>query len=61
MKLISDNLKDRRPQDRSLVNTSESWEIQYWSEKFNCTVEQLKEALEAIGNSATDVEKYIKS
>lgn len=56
---MSDNLGKRRPQDATKVNVNESWELNYWSEKFGVTKERLKEAVKAVGTSADAVKKYL--
>lgn len=56
---MSDNLKNRGPQDRARVNTSEAWELSYWTKEFGVTEEQLKAALKAVGPMADDVRKQL--
>jgi hypothetical protein len=56
---MSDDLSKRRPQDATKVNVNESWELDYWSKKFDVTKERLKEAVKAVGNSASAVQKYL--
>lgn len=56
---MSDDLNKRGPQDSSRVNTSERWEVQYWTEKFGCSEEELKEAVSKVGSSAVSVEEYL--
>jgi len=46
--------------DRDLINTSENYELEYWSNKFGVSIEQLKVAVKAVGNSAAKVEQYLK-
>lgn len=46
--------------DDSRINLNESYELQYWSEKFNTTRDQLKEAIKAAGPYVKDVEAYLK-
>lgn len=57
---MSDNLKDKGPQDRSRVNVNEPWELRYWSEKFNVSHDRLKEAVKNVGVSAVKVQEYLK-
>ena len=57
---MSDNLKQRGPQDRTRINVHESWELAYWAEKFNVSHERLKKAVETVGVSAEKVEKYLE-
>lgn len=56
---MSDDLSKRRPQDASKVNVNETWELEYWSNKFGVTKERLKEAVKAVGTSAAAVQNYL--
>jgi hypothetical protein len=56
---MADDLKNRGPQDRSRINMSEDWEVQWWTQKFGVTVEQLKKAVSAVGSSAEAVAKKL--
>jgi len=46
--------------DRSRINVNEDYELQYWSEKFGVSRDELKEAVKSAGTSAKDVEDYLK-
>jgi len=46
--------------DRKRIDISEDYEVRDWSEKFNVSKERLKEAVEAVGTYADEVEKYLK-
>jgi hypothetical protein len=46
--------------DSDLINVSEDYEVQYWSKKFGVTVEKLKSAVKAVGNSARAIGKYLE-
>jgi hypothetical protein len=56
---MGDNLQNRGPQDRARVNTSESWELGYWTKEFGVTEEQLKAAVKAVGPMVVDVRKHL--
>lgn len=56
---MSDDLSKKRPQDATKVNVNESWELNYWSEKFGVTKDQLKNAVKAVGTSAAAVKKHL--
>lgn len=56
---MSDNLSKRAPQDGKFINTSESWEMDYWTSELNCTKEALEEAVKEVGNSAAAVREYL--
>ena len=44
---------------RELINTGENYEVEYWSNKFNVTPEQLKAAVKVAGNSVEQVKKQL--
>jgi predicted DNA-binding protein YlxM (UPF0122 family) len=46
--------------DRDRINTSEDYEVQYWSEKFGVSKQALKDAVKKAGPMAKDVEKVLK-
>ncbi|MER3472251.1 MAG: DUF3606 domain-containing protein [Chitinophagaceae bacterium] len=53
------NLRDNR--DRSRVSESEEYELQYLAEKLNLSTEEVRKAIEAVGNSHEKVEEYLRS
>jgi hypothetical protein len=55
-----DNKQLRQPQDSARINLNEDYEVQYWTDKFNCTREQLKNAVNAVGVMADKVEMYLR-
>lgn len=55
---MSDNLHLRKPVDSSTISLEQDHEIKYWCNKFNCTEEQLKQAVHTKGKSAKQVEEY---
>lgn len=42
------------------INVSEYYEAEYWAKKFGVTIEQLKSAIRAVGNSVNAVEQRLK-
>lgn len=46
--------------DRDRINMSEYYELEYWSNKFGVSIERLKTAVKAVGNSITAVSQYLK-
>ncbi|HEY4195536.1 MAG TPA: DUF3606 domain-containing protein [Mucilaginibacter sp.] len=42
------------------INISEYYEAEFWSKKFGVSIEQLKSAIRAVGNSVSAVEKRLK-
>ena len=47
--------------DRKLISLNEAHEVRNWTESLGCTPEQLKEAVQAVGNSADAVRAYLKT
>ena len=56
---MSDDKSKRGDADRSRINIREDHEIRYWSTKFDCTREQLVDAVESVGAIADKVELYL--
>jgi hypothetical protein len=57
---MSDDLTKKGPQDRSRINLSEPYEVQYWADKFGVSKERLSEAVHNVGHSAKAVEEEIR-
>jgi len=57
----SDDKSRREPQDRNRISLSEGYEVRYWSEKFGVTPEELRDAVQKVGNSAAAVEQELKA
>lgn len=57
---MSDNKQKTGPQDSSRINTSEDYEVRYWTEKFGVTADKLKEAVRNVGVSAKAVEDHLQ-
>ena len=55
-----DSKKDTGRPDRDRINVNEDYELQDWSDKFGVTREELKNAVQAVGTMAKDVEAYLK-
>lgn len=56
---MSDDLKNRGPQDRSRINVNEPWELRWWCSHFGVTEAQLREAVKAVGVMADAVRRYL--
>ncbi|MDW0170662.1 MAG: DUF3606 domain-containing protein [Nitrososphaeraceae archaeon] len=60
--MISDDLNKKGFQDRSRINMNEDHEVNYWTEKFGVTKDELQSAIDIAGsNLASDAEKQLKS
>ena len=55
-----DSKKDTGRPDRDRINVNEDYELQDWSDKFGVTRDELKNALQAVGPMAKDVEAYLR-
>ncbi|HEY0580186.1 MAG TPA: DUF3606 domain-containing protein [Candidatus Nitrosocosmicus sp.] len=53
------NLKDDR--DRSRVSGSEEYELQYLAEKLNVSTEEIRKAIEKVGNNRESIENFLSS
>ena len=56
---MSDDLSKRGPQDRSRINVNEPHELRYWTQALGVTEAQLREAVKAVGPSATAVREHL--
>lgn len=56
---MSDDLNQKGPADRNRINVSEPWEVRYWTRELNCTEQQLREAVRAVGVMVVDVRRYL--
>jgi hypothetical protein len=52
---MSDDKSNRGAADRTRINISEDYEVRYWSKEFGCTESALREAVAAVGPSASAV------
>jgi len=57
--IMSDNLHNRGPQDRSRINLHEKWEVQYWTKELGVTEEELEQAVKQAGNSVNAVREHL--
>jgi hypothetical protein len=57
---MSDDLKRRSGQDRERINVNQEHELRDWAKKFDASPQQIKEAVQAVGDRADKVEMYLK-
>jgi hypothetical protein len=57
--IMADDKSKTGKSDRDRINTSEDYEVRYWSKKFSCTATELVAAVKAVGPMATDVQAYL--
>jgi len=58
---MSDDPQNRHEPDRSLINLNQDYELSYWTGKFGCTKEELREAVRRVGNSPEAVQRALQS
>lgn len=56
---MSDDKTKSGGQDRTLIAIGEDYEVRDWASKFGVTEDALKAAVQAVGNTAADVETYL--
>jgi hypothetical protein len=56
---MSDDTKKAGGQDRKRINVNEDYELRDWSAKFGVTPEELKKAVEAVGDQAEKVKEHL--
>lgn len=57
---MADDKSLRAPQDASRISMGEDYEVQYWTQKFGVSREELRRAVDSVGNSADAVERHLK-
>jgi hypothetical protein len=56
---MTDDKKNRSEPDRSRISLNEEYEVQYWTERFGITKEQLALAIKKVGDSPEQVARLI--
>jgi hypothetical protein len=56
---MSDDMKNRGPQDRARININEEHEVRYWTTALGVSKEQLAAAVQAVGVSADKVRAHL--
>ena len=57
---MSNNASKRSGEDRHIIHIAEEDEVREWARKFDASPQQIKEAVQAVGDRADDVELYLK-
>lgn len=57
---MADDKTLRGPQDRSRISMSEDYEVEYWTNQFGVSRDELQKAVDAVGSSASAVEQHLK-
>ncbi len=58
---MADDLTRRGGQDRGRININQEHEVRDWAARLGVTKEQLKAAVQAVGDRADDVERHLRS
>lgn len=56
---MADDLTDPGPEDGLRINLNQDHEVRYWTKALDCTEEELRTAVGAVGVMADDVRKYL--
>jgi hypothetical protein len=57
---MPDDPKKRGGQSRHRINVASEDEVREWARKFDASPQQIKEAVQAVGDRADDVELHLK-
>jgi len=56
---VADHRTNRRRPDRSKINMHEDYDVKYWTRHFAVTQDQLRRAIDRVGNSVAAVRKQL--
>jgi len=56
---MSDDLNNAGPADRSRISLDEDWEVKWWTESLGVSEQELRDAVAAVGHSATAVRENL--
>jgi hypothetical protein len=56
---MSDDKSNKGPQDQQRISLDQDHELRYWTQALGCSEEQLREAVRAVGNTASKVRTYL--
>ncbi len=57
---MADDRTQRSGQDRSRINVNQDYEVRDWAKKFGVSPDELKRAVQAVGDRADEVEAHLK-
>jgi hypothetical protein len=57
---MTDNQDFRSGQDRDRIDVKQDADLRSWAKRFDATPEQIKEAVQAVGDRADKVELHLK-
>ena len=53
--------RSRGPDDRSRINLSEHYEIDFWTSRFDCSEAELRDAVNRLGTCAHVVKSFLRN
>lgn len=56
---MPDDLKKKIPQDAKRIDLSEPYEVEYWTDKFDCEEKELKKVIDDVGDSVDAVKREL--
>jgi len=56
---MADDPSKRGPADRSRINMDEDYEVRYWTKEFRVSPDELRRAVEKVGNSVEAVRREL--
>lgn len=56
---MPDDLGIKRPLDSERINVNQDHEVDYWTDKLDVTEKELRKAVDQVGTSVDEVEKYL--
>jgi hypothetical protein len=56
---VADDKTLRGPQDASRVSMSEDYEVDYWTQRFGVSRDELQRAVDAVGNGVDAIETHL--
>ena len=57
---MADKKENRDGRDRSRVSSNEEYELRHVAQKFNVSTDDVRKAIEAVGNERIKIEEYLK-
>ncbi|HEX7689287.1 MAG TPA: DUF3606 domain-containing protein [Burkholderiaceae bacterium] len=57
---MSDDKTNSHGQDRERINLGEDYEVRDWSRRFGISADELRAAVQAVGDRAAAVEAWVK-
>ena len=54
------DMTNRRVSESRQISITEPYEMRHWKQHFECTAQELREAVAAVGNEGADIGAYIE-